>query len=219
MTLSHSPSHPDRRRLLIGSALAGLGAVLPGSVLANDESPVDSAAVQASGDLPELAYGDPSAPVTVVEYTSLTCGFCAEFHVGVLPEFNRSHIDTGRARLVLREFPLDPRSLAGFMLARCLNGEATLAMIDVLFSQQKMWARAENASAALLGIAQLAGMDRDAFAACLSNKALQAQVVAVQERGHREFGVSGTPTFFIGGQRQVGMVAAADLGALVDAQT
>lgn len=218
------PSRPiapslDRRRLLIGGTLVGLGMALPGSALAEDGGPVDPEAVQTPGPLAELSYGDAAAPVTVVEYTSLTCGFCAEFHVDVLPEFRRTHIDNGRARLVLREFPLDPRSLAGFMLARCLNGEATLAMIDVLFRQQAAWARAENASAALLGIAQLAGMDRDAFTTCLSNKALQAEVVAVQERGRTEFGVSGTPTFFVGGQRQVGMIGAADLGALVDAQT
>ncbi|KQQ91002.1 disulfide bond formation protein DsbA [Aureimonas sp. Leaf324] len=199
--------------------MVGLGIALPGSALAEDGGPVDPAAVQTPGPLAELSYGDAAAPVTVVEYTSLTCGFCAEFHVGVLPEFRRTHIDTGRARLVLREFPLDPRSLAGFVIARCLNGEATLAMIDVLFRQQAAWARAENASTALLGIAQLAGMNRDAFTACLSNKALQAEVVAVQERGRTEFGVSGTPTFFVGGQRQVGMISAADLGTIVDAQT
>ncbi len=217
------PSRPiapslDRRRLLIGGHPGRIGNGVARFALAEDGGPVDPEAVQTPGPLAELSYGDAAAPVTVVEYTSLTCGFCAEFHVDVLPEFRRTHIDNGRARLVLREFPLDPRSLAGFMLARCLNGEATLAMIDVLFRQQAAWARAENASAALLGIAQLAGMDRDAFTTCCRIRRCKRGRRGPGARADR-VGVSGTPTFFVGGQRQVGMIGAADLGALVDAQT
>lgn len=217
MTFRIFDRHPDRRAFLAGSAALGMACALSSNALAQDGDAVRADAVGRAGPLAELVYGRTEAPVTVVEYTSLTCGFCAQFHNEALPEFRATHIDTGLARLVVREFPLDPRALAGFMLARCLEGERTLAMIDLLFQRQAEWARAENASAALLSLAQFAGMNRDTFTACLSNTELQQAVLAVQERGQSEFGVSGTPTFFINGERRVGALDAAALGAAVDA--
>lgn len=210
---------PSRRRFVVGSVAVGLGMGLPLQAMAQASGAVDAGSVIIPGALPDLVYGDETAPVTVVEYTSLTCGFCADFHVGALPDFRRSHLDTGRARLVVREFPLDPRSLAGFMLARCLEGDRTLAMIDLLFQRQADWARAENGSAALFSIAQTAGMGRDEFVECLGDRALQGKIVAAQERGQSEFGVSGTPTFFVDGERHVGTLSAVELSALVDART
>ncbi|WP_062228465.1 DsbA family protein [Aureimonas frigidaquae] len=207
----------DRRSFLTGSAAVGTAFILTSKASAQDSVAIVADSVGRPGQLDELVYGRADAPVTIVEYTSLTCGFCAHFHNDALPEFRRSHIDAGRARLVVREFPLDPRALAGFMLARCLEGERTLAMIDLLFRRQDEWARAENVSGILLSLAQFAGMSQDAFTACLSNTELQQAILAVRERGQTEFDVSGTPTFFINGERHVGALDAAELGAAVDA--
>ena len=102
--------------------------------------------------------------MTIVEYASMTCSHCAHFHSTTYPLIKKDFMDTGKAKLIIREFPFDPRALAGFMLARCTGDDAKrTAMVDVLFSQQDDWARSQNASAALLKIAKLAGMSQDEF--------------------------------------------------------
>lgn len=209
----------SRRTLLAGSGALAATLLLSAAVTQAATDAVDPTDLHTAGLLPDLVLGHPDAPVTVVEYTSLTCGFCAKFHVEALPEFTASHLDTGRARLVIREFPLDPRALAGFMLARSLGSDRALAMIDLLFRRQAEWSRVQNASTALLAIAQHAGMTRESFTASLSDRMLQAAIVDGKNRGQSDFGVSKTPTFFIEGDRHVGTLSAAELGAVVDART
>ena len=105
------------------------------------------------GALPDEMLGKADAPVTIVEYASMTCPHCAHFHETTLPELKKKYIDTGKARLIFREFPFDPRAEAGFMLARC-SEDNYFPMVDVLFKQQRNWARVENAKDALLQIAE-----------------------------------------------------------------
>ncbi|MFD2238581.1 DsbA family protein [Aureimonas populi] len=177
---------------------------------------VDVAALMEEGPLPDIVIGDPDAPVTIVEYASLTCSHCANFHVNSLPAVKADYVDTGIAKIVVREFPFDPRALAGFMLARCVPENQRESMIDVLFQQQANWARAENASAALLSIARLSGMSQDEFAACLQNTELQGQITSVKDRGENEFGVNATPTFFINGDRYAGALSADEMAAVIE---
>jgi protein-disulfide isomerase len=178
---------------------------------------VDVAKLMEPGPLPDVVIGDPAAPVTIVEYASMTCSHCADFHVNTLPTVKKDLIDTGKAKLILREFPFDPRAVAAFMLARCAPDDKRTAMVDVLFNQQDQWARAENASQALLGIAKLAGFTQETFAACLNDKALQQKVIDTQQRGEKEFGVNATPTFFINGAKYSGSMSAAEFEAVVAA--
>ncbi|WP_102959882.1 DsbA family protein [Mangrovicella endophytica] len=178
---------------------------------------VDVAKLMAEGPLKDIVIGDPKAPVTIVEYASTTCSHCRDFHEETLPTLKKDYIDTGKAKLILREFPFDPRALAAFMLARCTNDDAKrTAMVDILFQQQDQWARAENASVALLGIAKLAGFTQDSFTACLSDKALQQKVVETQQRGETEFGVNATPTFFINGDKYAGALSPEQMAAVID---
>ncbi|BDA83117.1 hypothetical protein Sa4125_06590 [Aureimonas sp. SA4125] len=178
---------------------------------------VDVADLMEPGPLPDVVIGDVNAPVTIVEYASMTCSHCADFHATTLPLLKKDYIDTGKAKLILREFPFDPRAVAAFMLARCAPDDKRSAMVDVLFSQQDQWARAENASQALLGIAKLAGFTQESFTACLSDKALQQKVIDTQQRGEKEFGVVATPTFFVNGQKYSGAMSPAEFGAVIDA--
>ena len=177
---------------------------------------VDVAKLMAPGELPDVVIGNPDAPVTIVEYASMTCSHCADFAVNTLPTIKKDYIDTGKAKLILREFPFDPRAVAAFMLARCAPDDRRTAMVEVLFHQQDQWARAQNASEALLGIAKLAGFTQESFVACLNDKALQQKVVDTQKRGESEFGVSATPTFFINGAKYSGAMSAADMGAVIN---
>jgi protein-disulfide isomerase len=178
---------------------------------------VDVAELMAEGPLPDIVVGDPNAPVTIVEYASMTCGHCANFHENSYPAIKADYLDTGKAKLIIREFPFDPRALGAFMLARCTGDDAKrTAMIDVLFDQQDQWARAENASTALLNIAKLAGFTQESFTACLNNKELQQQIVETQERGQQEFGVDATPTFFINGDKYAGSLPADQMAAIIE---
>ena len=141
----------------------------------------------------------PTPKVTIVEYASMTCPHCAHFHETTLPELKTKYIDTGKARLIFREFPFDPRAEAGFMLARCSRRQ--------LFPDGRRAVQAagctgrgvENAKDALLQISKLAGFTQEKFEACLTDQKLLDDVRAVRERGAEEFGVNSTPTFFING--------------------
>ena len=92
------------------------------------------------GPLPDIVQGSPTAPATIIEYASMTCSHCAAFHETTWPELKAKYIDSGRAKFILREFPLDPLATAGFMLARCAGPDKRNLLIDQLFSQQKTWA-------------------------------------------------------------------------------
>lgn len=176
---------------------------------------VDMTKVLAEGSLPDKVIGNDDAPITIVEYASMTCGHCANFHRNTLPEIKKNYIDSGKARLILREFPFDPRAEAGFMLARCAD-DKYFAMIDVLFQQQQNWAGVENARDALLQIARLGGFSQESFEACLTDQNLLDQVRQVRDRGAKEFNVDSTPTFFINGNVYKGALRVEEMSAILD---
>lgn len=176
---------------------------------------VDMGKLLEPGALPDQVLGNADAPVTIVEYASMTCPHCATFHERTLPELKSKYIDTGKVRLILREFPFDPRAEAGFMLARC-SKDNYFPMVDVLFKQQQNWAAVQNAKDALLQIAKLAGFSQESFEACLTDQKLLEDVRAVRERGAKDFGVDSTPTFFIDGNRYPGALSIAELSAIID---
>ena len=167
------------------------------------------------GALPEKVLGEANAPVTIVEYASMTCGHCANFHNNTLPAIKKDYIDTGKARMIMREFPFDPRAEAGFMLARCADGKY-FQMVEVLFKQQSNWVGVENAREALLQIARLAGFSQESFEACLTDQKLLDDVRAVRNRGANDFGVDATPTFFINGNKYSGALTVAEMSAILD---
>jgi len=171
----------------------------------------------AEGALPEKMIGNADAPVTIVEYASMTCPHCATFHVNTLPAIKERYIDAGKARLVFREFPFDPRAEAGFMLARCSDANY-FAMIDVLFKQQRGWAAVENAKDALLQIARLAGFSQESFEACLTDQKLLDDIRAVRARGASDFKVEATPTFFINGDKYSGALSVDEMSAIIDSK-
>ncbi len=176
---------------------------------------VDMGVLLAPGSLPDKQLGSDDAPVTIVEYASATCGHCANFHETTLPAIKEKYIETGKARLIFREFPFDPLAMGAFMLARCAD-DNYFPMIDVLFKQQGTWARAEKPSAELLKIARLAGFTQERFEACLTDDALLKDVEAVKNRGEKEFGVNATPTFFINGQKYSGDMSVEVFSAIID---
>jgi len=176
---------------------------------------VDPAKLLEPGPLPDKVLGEEGAPVTIVEYASMTCPHCAHFHATTFPELKEKYIDTGKVRFIFREFPFDPRAEAGFMLARC-SDDKYFAMIDVLFEKQDSWAPVENARDPMLQIAKLAGFTQESFEACLTDQKLLDDIRAVRKRGAEEFGVEATPTFFINGQKYSGAMSIEEMSAVID---
>ncbi|MCX7304828.1 MAG: DsbA family protein [Hyphomicrobiales bacterium] len=176
---------------------------------------VDMAQLLKPGALPDMALGKADAPVTIVEYASMTCPHCAHFHETTLPALKTKYIDTGKVRLIFREFPFDPRAEAGFMLARC-SKDNYFPMVDVLFKQQRTWASVENAKESLAQISRLAGFSQESFEACLTDQKLLDDVRAVQKRGADEFKVDSTPTFFINGNTYKGALTIEEMSAIID---
>jgi protein-disulfide isomerase len=160
-----------------------------------------------AGPLGEVTLGDPSAPVTVVEYASMTCSHCAHFHETTFTPFKEKYIDTGKVHFIFREFPLDPLATAAFMLARCVPEEQYMPLVDTLFSKQRTWAFSDNPANALFDVVKQAGFTQESFNACLTNQEILDGVTWVKNRGAEEFEVNATPTFFINGNKMSGSLS------------
>ncbi|AHK43674.1 hypothetical protein ASD02_14230 [Ensifer sp. Root1252] len=186
--------------------------------LPSSEGSVDMAKLLEPGALPEMAVGDANAPVTIVEYMSMTCPHCAAFHNNTFEAIKTKYIDSGKVRFVLREFPFDPRAAAAFMLARCAPEGQYFPMISMLFKQQQQWAAAQNGRDALLQMSKLAGFTQESFESCLTNQKLLDDVNAVMQRGAKDFGVQSTPTFFVNGEHYSGDMSVDVMSALIDSK-
>ena len=163
----------------------------------------------------EFIIGEASAPVTIIEYASLTCPHCAQFHGQVLPGLKSDLIETGKVRLVYRDFPLDRYALAGSMLARCAGRERFFAFLDVMFRDQPRWARAEDPLEALSQIARLGGMGKEKFQSCMSDQNLQTEILEQRKEGTEKYQVNATPTLFINGKKYSGGLTLDQIKAVV----
>ena len=203
----------DRRNLIIGGAAVAAAVAAGGwyftqmyggqsqapSGDGGERDYIPPEELATAGPLGDMVMGDANAPVTIVEYASLTCGHCAAFHKDKLPTLKSEYIDTGKAKLVFREFPFDPVATAAFMVARCADKDRYFPLVSALFDLQKVWAFSEKPVEGLQKVAQQAGFTQESFGACLQNQAVLDGVNAVKDRASKQFGVSSTPTFFVNG--------------------
>ena len=163
--------------------------------------------------------GKPDAPITIVEYASLTCPHCAHFQAEVLPEIKKQWIDTGKAKLVLRDFPLDEEALRAAMIARCAPPARYYAFADTFFAAQDKWVRERDYQGALAKLARLGGMGKEEFDACLRNKQLEDSIVESRFVASKTLDVNSTPTFFINGNKFTGAPTAQDFAANLESAT
>jgi len=151
----------------------------------------------------DRVLGDPDAPVEIIEYSSLTCPHCASFHADTLPEFKREFIDTGRVRIVYRDFPFDRAALGAAMTARCLPPDRYFGFLDGLFRAQAQWSRAQDPAAELQRLARVAGLSPTAFEACLADQRLADTILERRLDAEQRFGVRSTPSFVIQGGQEL----------------
>ena len=149
--------------------------------------------------------GNPTAPITIIEYASLTCPHCAEFAEKSLPQIKKEWIDTGKAKLIYRDFPTPPVPLAqaAAMVSHC-SGNRYFAFVDTFYSTQDTWARSPTPLDSIKMIAKLGGMGPEQVDKCLSDQGLLNQINARMEEGQRKFEVESTPSFVIDGKLYAG---------------
>ena len=196
------------KRLVVALVFLALAALTP--VRAAD-------ILNPDGSLPEKALGKADAPLTIVEYASLTCPHCALFHSQTLPEIKKNYIDTGKVRFIYRDFPLDSLATAAAMLAHCAGGERYFGFLDVLFRSQKAWARSTNPRQELGRLARFANVTTAQFDACLKNRAL---LKAIQDRaraGEKSHTIQSTPTIIVGDRKVEGAAPFKELKVIIDA--
>ena len=149
----------------------------------------------------DRVLGKAEAPITIVEYASLSCPHCAHFANTVLPKLKENWIDTGKAKLLLRDFPLDEPALRAEMVARCVPPERFYPVVEMMFETQDQWVVARDWRAALEKLVRLAGIGKKEFDSCLANKGIEDQVAASRLTAAQQLGVNSTPTFFINGKK------------------
>lgn len=153
--------------------------------------------------LKDRILGDPNAPIEIVEYSSLTCPHCRQFHIDILPELKKNYLDTGRAKLVYRDFPFDQLGLMAAILARCAPPSRYFQFLDVLFQNQEKWSRDADPVKALARIGTLGGLSETDFKACTNNQAIVDGVLQSRLEAGNRYEVNSTPSFIINGEKRI----------------
>ncbi len=219
MTLPRTFTRREFTLALSTTALAAAAGFSPfgliGSAAAQDANPVELVKPVPLGD---VVLGPADAPVTIIEYASMSCGHCAEFHRTIYPKLKAEYIDTNKVRYIFREFPLDIKAAAGAMLARCVGKDDPKkyhAVVDILFATQNDWVL-KDTSEQLRRVAKQAGMNDETFNACLGNQSMLDALKQGQDQAYEKFKVDSTPTFFVNGTKLKGGATLEDFKKLID---
>ena len=208
-----------REILLAGTAIAFVGARAAGLQFAGPARADDAAPAPAdladAGPNGDVMLGSEKAPVTIIEYASMTCPHCAHFSETTFPELKKRYIDTGKVRFTLRTFPLDQLAAAGFMLAICGGKDKYMPIVETLFAKQEQWI-VKDPVPALQEIAKQFGFTEDQFKKCLANQKVLDDIQAVRDHAVQKLGVNSTPTFFVNGKKLVGDVSIDQMAKEID---
>ncbi len=177
--------------------------MVPVGVANADTAEPDPAELAKAGPAGDVSLGSDKAPVTIIEYASMTCPHCAHFSTTTFPELQKRYIDTGKVKFIFREFPLDALAAAGFMLARCAGNDKFMPIIETLFAKQPEW-MVQKPVPPLMEIAKQFGFTQQTFDACLANQKVLDGIQEVRDRAAKSLGVNSTPTFFVNGKKLVG---------------
>lgn len=147
----------------------------------------------------DRSLGDINAPVTIIEYASMTCPHCAHFHKTILPQVKEKLIDTGKVLFIFRDFPLDGTATKAAMMARCADQDKYFNLIEVIFGNQERWIKAEDPLKALAQLGTLAGMDESYINMCINNAELENDMLGRINEAQTRYSIKQTPTFVFNG--------------------
>lgn len=179
--------------MLFVAAFSGSSEALSGK----QKAPAKDAPAAASSGVPERVLGKADAPVTIEEFASLTCPHCADFYTQTLPELEKRYIETGKVKIIFRDFPLDGTGLKAAALARCMPKEQYYPFITTLYKNLMAWAMSPNPEEILMQYAKLGGLPADKAKACLSDNAMFDAIVAVRTHATEVYGIDATPVFIL----------------------
>jgi len=167
--------------------------------------------------LEDIPLGKADAPVTIIEYASLTCPHCAHFANDIFDKVKAAYIDTGKVKWIYRDFPLDEVALRAAMMARCGGAEHYYGFIELIFRQQQHWIQEKDPLQALADLGRLGGITPEQFKACMSNQVVENAVLQSRVNAQKQFDVDSTPTFIINGEKHAGALEFPDFSKVVDA--
>jgi protein-disulfide isomerase len=209
--------------LIVAAGVVAVAAIAAGAYLgtrppAAGEAPTPMAAAAVTPDKASLfavqptdhVLGDPKAPITLIEYASFTCPHCAHFNTQILPDIKKKWIDTGKVKLVYRDFPLDQVAAKAAQIAECAANDRYFGVIDLIFQNQQTWAAGKDPLVELAKPLRIAGLGEGEIKACLANDN-KASAVIDDYRGGETLGVNSTPTLFINGDMYKGSRSVEDL--------
>ncbi len=201
------------------AALVSEGGGTGEAVSSSDLAPLGAYAgtvTESGGFTGDVLEGDADAPVTIIEYASLTCPHCATFHERIYKPLKADYIDTGKVKFIYRDFPLNNPAIAASIIARCGGKDRYTAFIDLFMDQQDRWTRAEDWMGELQNMAKIGGLNPDKINACLQDKALGQSVIDRYRAGSETFQVTSTPTVLVDGKKYEGEMSPTALSAFID---
>jgi protein-disulfide isomerase len=166
----------------------------------------------------DFVVGDKNAPVTIIEYASLSCSHCADFHNNTLEDLIKEYVDTGKARIVFRDFPFNYPALIGSMVLRCIPEDVRYDYMNALFQLQPKWVVRENAKSTqeLYKIMQSGGMTKEEFETCTNNVELENTILQALIAAQNEFNIQSTPSFLINGNLVEGNKSIKEFRQIID---
>ena len=166
----------------------------------------------------DIILGNKDAPVTIIEYASLSCSHCASFHKNTLPTLIEEYVDQGKVKLIFRSFPLNYPALLGSQVIQCIPKEIQYDYLDALFLLQKQWVNKENAKTTqeIYKIMQSGGMNKENFENCISNTELENSILEGAVEAQNEFEISTTPSFLINEKLLVGNKSIKEFRQIID---
>ena len=166
----------------------------------------------------DFVVGDKNAPVTIIEYASLSCSHCADFHNNTLDDLIKEYVDTGKARIVFRDFPFNYPALLGSMVLRCIPEDVRYDYMNALFQLQPKWVVRENAKSTqeLYKIMQSGGMTKEEFETCTNNVELENTILQALIAAQNEFNIQSTPSFLINGNLVEGNKSIKEFRQIID---
>ena len=164
----------------------------------------------------QKVLGDPGARVTIIEFASLSCPHCAEFHKTRFDWLKENYIDTGKVRFIFRDFPLNRPALLGSMVAHCAEPSKYFAYLSLLFKNQEKWAFSQPVEEQLVKLARVSGMGQEKLLNCLQDEALAERIIQSRLESQNTYNIESTPSFLVGDQLIVGVPSEERLRELIE---
>ena len=166
----------------------------------------------------DFIIGNKDAPITIIEYASMSCSHCADFHLKTLPQLIEKYVDTGKIKIVFRDFPFNYPALLGSMVLRCVPKDVRYQYTQALYQLQSKWVNRENAETTqeLYKIMQSGGMTKEEFNTCIKNEDLENNILQSLIDAQSEFNIKSTPSFLINGLLVEGNKPLKDFREIID---